>query len=128
MPDTNVRDKIREKTVGKKKKFDSEKVWIDKEKDLYVIVKEPSLAQRTEILQQAKAQSAGVEQDFDKIDTGRMQVYAVINCTYTPEGKKVFDETDAESMLNTPTTEEWMDKVGETALNLLNLQDEEVKN
>jgi len=123
-----IKDKIREKTVGAKKQFKEKKVWIDEDDDLYVIVKEPSVAQRTQILQKAQAQSAGVEGDFDKIDTGKMQVYAIINCTYTPDGEKVFDEADVENMLNTPTTVEWLDEVGEVAMNLMNVQEDEGKN
>ena len=123
----SIKDKIREKTVGQKKEFKSETVKIDDE--LEVVVKEPSVAQRTKILQNSKIQSAQANGDFDTIDTGKMQAYAVIECTYTPDGKRVFEEADLDSILNSPSTTEWLDKVGEIALNLLNVQDEdEVKN
>lgn len=123
----SIKDKIREKTVGKSKDFKSERVEVDK--GLEVEVREPSVAQRTKILQKSKVQSAQANKDFDSIDTGKMQAYAIIECTYTPDGEKVFDESDLDSMLNSPSTAGWLDKVGEVALKLLNVQeDEEVKN
>ena len=123
----SIKDKIREKTVGSKKDFKEKKVEIGE--GLSVIVKEPSVAQRTKILQKSKVQSAQAKGDFDRIDTGKMQAYAIIECTYTPDGEQVFTEADLTSILNSPTTTEWLDQVGEIALNLLNVQeDEEVKN
>lgn len=125
----SIKDKIREKTVGMAKNFKQKEIVIDEEEDLKVIVKEPSVAQRTKILQKSKVQSAQAKGDFDRIDTGKMQAYAIIECTYTPDGEKVFAETDLDSILNSPTTAKWLDEVGEVALNLLNVQEEEeVKN
>jgi len=123
----SIKDDIRKETVGKSKDFKKKEIKINDK--LSVVVKEPSVAQRTKILQKSKVQSAQANGDFDTIDTGKMQAYAVIECTYTPDGEKVFDEADLDSMLNSPSTAKWLDKVGEVALNLLNVQDEEeVKN
>ena len=61
-------------------------------------VRAPSVKQRSEILQRA-----GVLDDdkkTKKTDTGRMQVAAVVFCTFDPDsGERVFENADVEALL-----------------------------
>lgn len=63
-------------------------------------VRAPTVKQRSEILERAGVLD---EKKAKKTDTGRMQVVAVVSCTFDPEsGERVFENADIEALLEDP--------------------------
>jgi uncharacterized protein (UPF0179 family) len=117
---TSMRDKLRAKTVGAPKNFKSEKVVIDGET---FVVLQPSVKARGEMYKRSKISTGDVE----RIDMGELQVWAVINCTYTTDGEKVFEEADADNLREQPC-DSFVDELGEVALKLMRMGETEGKN
>ena len=116
----SLRDRLRAKTLGMTSKRKEEIVEIDGET---FVVKQPTVAQRSEILKRGKANTG----DAERIDIGEMQIWAVIHCTYTPEGEQVFEPADYEVLKNAPTGS-FVDKLAAVAMRLMNAAVEEAKN
>lgn len=116
----SLRDRLRAKTLGAPKKRDEKIVEIDGEEFL---VRQPTVAQRSEILRRSKATTGDVE----RIDVGEMQVWSVIFCTYTPEGEQVFEEADYSALKNMPTGG-FLDRLAAVAMRLMNAAVVEAKN
>jgi hypothetical protein len=118
----SLRDKLRAKTVGAKKEFRQTEVTWDGET---FIVKQPTVAQRAYIMSKAKAQSAFGKDDPDRMDLGELMVWAAIHCTYTPDGEKVFEESDHDSLIEQPSGS-FVDEFGSAALGLMNVDSKEI--
>ena len=116
----SARDRLRAKTLGAGGRRQEEIVEIDGEK---FVVRQPTVAQRSDIFKKCKANTGETEQ----VDIGEMQVWAVIHCTYTPEGEQVFEEADYEALCNQPTGG-FVDALGAAALRLMNEASVEAKN
>jgi len=116
----SLRDRLRAKTLGSSVKRHEEAVEIDGET---FIVRQPTVAQRSDILKKSKANTG----DTERLDIGEMQVWAVIHCTYTPDGEQVFEPADYDVLRNQPTGS-FVDKLGSVALRLMNVAAVEAKN
>ncbi|HHW13401.1 MAG TPA: hypothetical protein GXX28_00525 [Firmicutes bacterium] len=116
----SMRDKLRAATVGAAKNFKSEVVEYAGHK---FIVRQPSVAQRGEILKRSKISTGDVE----KMDPGELQVWATVHCVYTEEGERVFEEADAESLRNEPSGG-FVDAFSEVAIRLMNMGEQTAKN
>jgi len=116
----SLRDRLRAKTLGAGGKRKEEIVEIDGET---FIVRQPTVAQRSDILKRSKANTG----DTERVDIGEMQVWAVIHCTYTPEGEQVFEEADYDALKNQPTGG-FVDQLGAAALRLMNVAAVDAKN
>jgi hypothetical protein len=122
-----MRDKIRGLTVGRKKQFKRETV--DLGDGVIVEVKQPSVKERSKLVQEAHEQGkliAGKEQGFDP---AVFQVLCIIQLTYEPgTDTRVYERADFDSMMENPTESEgWLDKIGEVAMKMVNVKKEEVK-
>ena len=115
----SLRDKLRAKTLGSSKRKE-ETVEIDGDT---FIVRQPTVAERALILRKSGATSG----EADKVDIAEMQVWAVIQCVYTPDGERVFEEADYEALRNAPTGS-YVDKLAAEALRLMNVAEVEGKN
>jgi len=116
----SLRDRLRAKTLGSGVKRHEEAVEIDGET---FIVRQPTVAQRSDILKKSKANTG----DTERLDIGEMQVWAVIHCTYTPDGEQVFEPADYDALRNQPTGS-FVDQLGSVALRLMNVAAVEAKN
>lgn len=116
----SLRDRLRAKTLGSGVKRHEEAVEIDGET---FIVRQPTVAQRSDILKKSKANTG----DTERLDIGEMQVWAVIHCTYTPDGEQVFEPADYDVLRNQPTGS-FVDQLGSVALRLMNVAAVEAKN
>lgn len=116
----NLRDRLRAKTLGAGGKRQEEIIEIDGEK---FVVRQPTVAQRSDILRKSKATTG----DTERIDLAEMQVWAVIHCVYTTEGDQVFEPADYEALRNQPTGG-FVDTLGAAALRMMNVAAVEAKN
>lgn len=120
----SLRERLRAKTIEAAKNFRSEEVEYEGEK---FIVRQPSVAQRSDILKKAKAQTEKQEEVVERMDLAELQVWATIHCVYTPEGERVFDDSDADALRNEPAGG-FVDTFSEVALQLMNMAEEAAKN
>lgn len=119
----SIRDLIRAKTVGAKKTFREERLAL--EDGLEVIVRTPTVRERSEIMRRA---GVTANQNGRVEDIASLQVWAVIYCTYTPNGERVFEDADAATLMEMPAGS-FVDEISETAINLMNVKAEaEAKN
>lgn len=117
----STRDRLRAKTVGAAKRFREEIVEFEGEK---FIVRQPSVAQRSAILQRARVATNDKGQLAAEMDMAALQVWATICCTYaTGEEKPLFEEGDVESLMGQPSGG-FVDLFGNTALKLMNVEAE----
>jgi hypothetical protein len=105
---------IRSATLGQQNKFRSEKV---KHGSIEVEVRQLSYADRTALIEKCTKD--------DKMDTLKLQVYAVIYTVVDPEtGEKVFNEADYETMVQQPSGG-YVDTFSKAAFKVLGLSAEE---
>ncbi len=116
----SARDRLRAKTVGAAKRFKEEIVEWEGEKFL---IRQPSVAQRSAILQKARVKTDEQGKVAD-MDMAVLQVWAAICCTYVPgEDKPLFEEADVENLMGQPSGG-FVDLFGNTALKLMNVEAE----
>lgn len=114
---SDLKNKLRSLTVGAAKIFGEEIVEYQGEQ---FKIRQPSVAQRAQIMQQAKIATGDVE----KFDLAKMQVWATICCTYTMENDPVFTQEDYASLENQPCGS-FVDTFAPVALRLMNVEAEE---
>jgi len=114
-----MKEKLREITVGAPKNFKSETVEID---GVEFEVRQPSVEDRGKLMSKAGVTST---RDLDDMDYASLQAYSVIYCTYVPgTDEKVFSEDDYETIKNCPAGS-WVDQLNAPIMNLMNVQPEE---
>lgn len=116
----SLRDRLRSKTLGAGGKRKEEIVEIDGEK---FVVRQPTVAQRSDILRRSKANTG----DAERIDLGEIQIWATIHCTYTEEGEKVYETEDYEGLSEQPSGG-FVDTLGAVGLRLMNAAAGDAKN
>lgn len=115
------RDQLRAKTVGAKKQFRTELVTIDGET---FEVRQPSVAERSKIVKQAKVQTG----DTERMDMAELQIWATILLTYVPgTEERVFEDGDYDALAAQPAGG-FVDEISKVALQLMNLGDGAAKN
>ena len=121
MATTDIRKKLRSVTVGAKKQFKSEKIeWQGETFE----VRQPSVAQRAEIMKNAQTINADDQQI--SVDYAKMQVWSVICCTYVPgEDGPIFTAGDYENLAAMPAGG-FVDKFASLATRLMNADVEEI--
>lgn len=115
-PTPNLKNKLRAATLGKSRGFRKTLVEVaelgDDGAPLIVEVREPNVSQHSRILSDAGL-SGG---DVSKLDHARMQVAAVIACSFVPgTDEKVFDETDRAALLELPAGG-WLAQLAQAAI------------
>lgn len=128
---SDLRDKIRSKTVGAKTKFANETLEID---GVEVEVRQPSVKTRSVLMKMSRDPKKAKGMDTDNISAddvlsslnyGKMQVLSVIYCTYVPgTDELVFDESDYDALINQPAGG-FVDDISTVAMNLMNAKPEE---
>jgi hypothetical protein len=113
---SELRDKLRAATVGSAKSFGEEIVEYQGEK---FKVRQPSVLQRSMIMQKAKIISG----DAEKIDLAMMQIWATICCVYTEDGEAVFSQEDYASLENQPCGG-FVDEFAPIVMKLMNVEAE----
>jgi len=116
----SLRDRMRAATLGAGHKRKEETVEIDGQT---FVVRQPTVAERSQILKRSKANTG----ELENVDISEMQVWAVIYCTYTPEGERVFEDADYEALMNQPSGS-FVDALATAALRLMNVAEEAAKN
>lgn len=95
MSQKTVREKIREATVGSKKRFSSESVTFN---GINIEVRQLSLVDRRDYMTQA------IDTQTKQVDMLKLQVYSIIASCYVPgTDEKVFEDTDFNSISNSVT-------------------------
>ena len=120
---TDIRKKLRDKTVGGKSKLRSIVKEFDGEK---FEIKQPTVATRGRIMKECKVPLTDDEDEMaSKIDYSEMQVWAVIYCTFVPgTNERVFTEADADLLRNQPAGS-FVDEFAAEAMDLMNVAPEE---
>ncbi len=120
---SDLRAKLRSLTVGAKKKFKSELVeWEGEQFE----VRQPSVTQRSAIMQNAQEISMEEGEQRVKVDYAKMQIWSVICCTYVPgDDTPLYTEADYEVMSSSPASS-YVDKLSAIATKLMNASPEEV--
>jgi len=107
---------IRSATLGAQNKFKTEDV---EHNGIKVKVQQLSYGDRTALLEKC--------QKNDKVDTLKLQVYAVIYTVVDPDtGEKVFSEDDYETMIKQPSGG-YVDTFSKAAFKVLGLSDDEAE-
>jgi hypothetical protein len=85
-------------------------------------VKPPTIDERTEIINASKAE-VSADKKITKQNIGRMQMQAVIACTYIDEAMsaQVFESADLPVLL-AQSAGTYLDRLAEVALELMNVQ------
>lgn len=118
----SVRDQIRKATLGNKGQFKTEIVKVN---DVSVAVKQPSVGEREDIFAAIDADPDSNAVDYAKMF--KLMVWGVIKLTYVPDtNERVFDDEDYEGLLSQPTND-WVDQLGETVLNVMNVENDRGK-
>lgn len=113
------RDSLRKVTVGAEKNFAKEIVEYNGDK---FEIRQPSVSIRSKILK--KASVSDDFDDFGKVEFDKMQIYAVIYCTYIPDtDERVFDESDIPALKDQPT-DSFVDEFATVAMRLMNARAE----
>lgn len=137
---SDIRKQIRSKTVGAKSEFKSKKEEVN---GVEIEVRQPSVAARGKIMQRSRdnektqqiargksskdknAKDVDTQDILSSLDYGKMQVWAVIMCSYVPDtDERVFDESDFDSLYNRPSGG-FIDRLSTIAMNLMNVEPEE---
>jgi len=114
------RDSLRKLTVGAEKDFANEIVEYNGDK---FEIRQPSVSVRSKILK--KASVSDDFDDFGKVEFDKMQIYAVIYCTYVPDtDERVFDESDIPALKDQPT-DSFVDDFAAAAMSLMNAKPQE---
>jgi len=118
----DLKSRLRSKTLGRKKTFKTEILsW---EGDDFEI-RQPSVAQRSAIM--ARAMVIDEDGKLERIDTGQLQLWSVVCCTYVPgTNVAVFEDGDAESMSAFPSGD-FVDKFSAVAQKLMKVDPEEME-
>lgn len=112
------RDKLRSLTVGAPKVFGEEIVEFGGEKFL---VRQPSVGQRSAIMQASKM----ITGDVEKISLEKLQIWATICCVYTEDGKEnVFTEEDYADLSTRPCGG-FVDEFAPVVMRLMNVEAQE---
>lgn len=113
----SLRDRIRGKTLGNKEQFRTREVEVNGET---VVVKQPSVGERLELFDDIRDENGN-------LDHTRLLTWGVIRLVYVPgEDARVFDDADYDELLEHPTNT-WVDTLGETVLEVLNVEASEGK-
>lgn len=114
------RDSLRKATVGAEKKFASKIVEYNGDK---FEIRQPSVSVRSKILK--KSSISDDIDDFGKVEFDKMQIFAVIYCTYIPDtDERVFDESDIPALKDQPT-DSFVDEFAAEAMKLMNAKPQE---
>jgi len=112
------RDKLRQLTVGAKKNFRKEIVKYDGED---FELRQPSVADRDELMEQCQGEDG-------KLRMTEFITWTLINNCYVPgTDERVFGKGDYEALKSQPTGG-FVDELGNAAVRVMNVQEEEVKN
>ncbi|MFW5903055.1 MAG: hypothetical protein ACOCTT_04155 [archaeon] len=117
---SEIKNKLREITVGKSPEFKSEIVEIDGQE---FEMREPSVGTRGKIIS-----GSGISFSQDGVDNdmniSQMQILVVVYCTYVPDtDEQVFSEKDIPMLLEQPAGS-FVDKLAQVGMRLMNQQDE----
>ena len=113
------RDSLRKLTVGAEKNFASEIVEYNGDE---FEIRQPSVSVRSKILK--KSSLSDDIDDLGKVEFDKMQIYAVIYCTFIPgTDELVFDESDIPSLREQPTGS-FVDEFAAVAMKLMNVKPE----
>ena len=108
----SVRDKLRSKTVGAPKNFKSTTVEIDGEE---FEIRQPSVKERMDIFNHSSKDGGVNALDF--------QLWSVIRTCYVPgTNERVFEDSDYSVLADQPAGS-FLDKLGEAAMTMLNLEE-----
>jgi hypothetical protein len=124
----NFRNKLRSATLGNVRAFRSQVVKVSNSVDgvveeLDVEVREPSVALRARILKEAGVQGG----DATRIDLAKLQVEAVMLCSYVPgTAERVFDDVDRDALLALPPGG-FLDAISAVAMRFLNIDEDDIK-
>lgn len=111
----STRDRIRSATLGKKDQFRTETVEVN---GVQVALKQPSVGEREEIF-------AAIRDEQGNLDHVKLLTWGVVKLAYVPgENQRVFDDMDYDELVKHPTNS-WVDKLGESVLNVLNVEADE---
>lgn len=95
MSEKTAKQKIREATVGAKKRFSSENVEFN---GVHIEVRQLSLADRRDYMTKA------IDTQSKQVDMLKLQVYSIIASCYVPgTDEKIFDEVDYSAISNSVT-------------------------
>jgi len=109
----SIRDSIRSATVGSKAEFKKEIVEFNGRK---VEIRQPSVKVRRELFKRCM-------DDQGRVDSMDFLVWAVIYNTYVPgTDERVYDEEDYDAFISKPAGG-FMDKFGEVASKLMNVEE-----
>ena len=113
-------DTIRAATLGRSSSRKTKLVTINDEAQ--VEVRQPSVKARGEIFKRAGAGANG-----SKVDLAELQVTAVIECTFEPgTPQRVFTDADRAALFDAPAGG-FVDQLAEAALELLNVNQEDLE-
>jgi len=127
---SDLRNTIRSNTIGKKSKFASKLVDVGEDK---VEVRQPSVKTRSILMKKSRGVKSSkievgevsAEDVLQSIDYGKMQVLAVIYCTFVPDTEeRIFTESDYEALINQPAGG-FVDDISTVAMDLMNTKPEE---
>lgn len=121
-PRQTARDKIRAATLGNKGQFKTEVVEVN---GVSVAVKQPSVGEREDMFAAIDADAGSSAVDYAKMF--KLMTWGVIKLTYVPDtNERVFDDADYDELMNQPTND-WVDQLGETVLEVLNVEADQGK-
>ncbi len=119
-------ENIRDAFLGAKGEFKTKKIeWQGHE----IEIRELNAKQRGKVYKNATVtkQKRGSDEIIQEIDSGYLNVWAVIYCCYNPKtNTRVFQETDFNALSSLPCSV--LDKLAKPALELLGEAEEEEKN
>lgn len=113
----NVKDKLRNLTVGQAPKFRHEIINIEGED---FEIRQPSMKVKSELLRKSKMHFGGKESEqTEKLDFLALQVWSVIYCTYVPgTDEVVFTGADFEALSAQPAGS-FVDKIATITTQLM---------
>ncbi len=119
---SELKNKIRAKTIGAQKVFKSK---IVKFEDIEIEIREPSVKAWGQILKSAMG-TEGVD-STNKMEYDKYLILSVIHCSYVPEtDEKVFEDTDYEVLENLPKSG-FIGEFSEIAMDMMNADQEKVE-
>lgn len=114
-----TRAEVRARTVGAYKQF--RKQLVDLGNGVVVEVRQPTIKARAAIFRAAKAMSRSAE----TLELADLQVEAVLRCTFVGD-EPAFEDADRDSLLGQPPGG-WFDTLSEAALEMLNVDQQDLK-
>ena len=124
MAASDLKDKIRAKTIGSAKVFRFREIEIDDE-GTKIEIREPTVKEWGNILR--NVMSVDGDKGQTKMEYDQYLVWSVICCSYVPgTQEKVFSEEDYETLLNVPKSS-WVSEFSEIAMAMMQSNVEEAE-